>query len=105
MQLIINNFKPWKILRAHCKSLADIHDTLKKNKYDVVIVDLAYNECALALAYNLGVPVVGFWAMSPSSGTVESDLCAFQPNLDFTNFAYPLVPDLVTRTTFGSATL
>ena len=37
-------------------------------KFDVAIVDLMFNECGLALANELGVPAVGYWAFSFSSG-------------------------------------
>ena len=36
--------------------------------YDIAIVDLMFNECGLALAHRLGVPAVGYWAFSFSSG-------------------------------------
>ena len=37
-------------------------------KFDVAIVDLMFNECGLALANELGIPAVGYWAFSFSSG-------------------------------------
>ena len=36
--------------------------------YDIAIVDLMFNECGLALAHRLGIPAVGYWAFSFSSG-------------------------------------
>jgi len=39
--------------------------------YDIAIVDLMFNECGLALAHRLGVPAVGYWAFSFSSGWQE----------------------------------
>ena len=54
-------------MEAHCDRM--LGDTnllykLRREKYDVVLVDLHYNECAMALAHELGVPVVGFWGFS-----------------------------------------
>ncbi|KAK3866765.1 hypothetical protein Pcinc_027723 [Petrolisthes cinctipes] len=34
---------------------------LKEGRYSVAVVDLIANECSLALAYRLGLPVVGYW--------------------------------------------
>ena len=39
---------------------------LVEQKFDVALVDLVVNECGLALAYHLGVPVVGYWAFALS---------------------------------------
>lgn len=39
---------------------------LETEKFDVALVDLVVNECGLALAYHLGVPVVGYWAFALS---------------------------------------
>ena len=46
-------------------------EKLRMQKFDVVLVDLIYNECGLALAHELGVPTVGYWAFSFSSGEAE----------------------------------
>ena len=43
-------------------------EELLDEKFDVAIIDLMYNECGLALAYDLGVPSVGYWAFSFSFG-------------------------------------
>jgi hypothetical protein len=52
-------------MEAHCDRIlgdANLHRKLKKEKYDVVLVDLLYNECSMALAHELVVPVVGYWS-------------------------------------------
>jgi hypothetical protein len=52
-------------MEAHCNQILgddNLHQKLKEEKYDIVLVDLIYNECSLALAHELGVPVVGYWA-------------------------------------------
>jgi hypothetical protein len=51
-------------MEAHCdRILGDpiLFDKLKEEKFDVILVDLIFNECALALAHELGKPAVGYW--------------------------------------------
>ena len=38
--------------------------SLREEKFDVVVIDLLYNECGLALLNHLGLPAIGFWAQS-----------------------------------------
>lgn len=45
---------------------------LEMEKFDVALVDLVVNECGLALAYHLGVPVVGYWAFALSRNVFDS---------------------------------
>ena len=40
--------------------------------YDLAIVDLMFNECGLALASQLRIPAVGYWAFSFASGVQVS---------------------------------
>ncbi|KAK4317929.1 hypothetical protein Pmani_011037 [Petrolisthes manimaculis] len=54
----------FNIIHAHCQKL--LGDTtllkeLEEGHYSVAVVDLIANECSLALAYRLGLPVVGYW--------------------------------------------
>lgn len=53
----------WKVLEAACDSLlgnGNLVNSLRTSKFDVTIVDLFFNDCGLALAHDLSVPVVGF---------------------------------------------
>ena len=43
-------------------------EELLDQRFDVAVVDLMFNECGLALAHQLGVPSVGYWAFSFASG-------------------------------------
>ena len=43
-------------------------EELLDEKFDVAIIDLMFNECGLALAHDLGVPSVGYWAFSFAFG-------------------------------------
>ena len=43
-------------------------EELLDEKFDVAIIDLMFNECGLALAHELSVPSVGYWAFSFASG-------------------------------------
>ncbi|KAL7640155.1 UNVERIFIED_CONTAM: hypothetical protein RMT77_009569 [Armadillidium vulgare] len=56
---------------AYCKELLSsdglIHQ-LKKQNFKVAVVDLVFNECGLALAHKLGLPIVGFWGFNFASG-------------------------------------
>ena len=49
---------------------AQLLEQLTQEAYDVAIVDLVLNECSLALANRLGVPVVG-WGINPTVGPLE----------------------------------
>ena len=58
---------PWSIIDAYCEQLfgnEKLMAQLRGTKFDVAIVDIVYNECGLALARDLGLPVVGYWAFS-----------------------------------------
>jgi hypothetical protein len=53
-------------MEAHCDQILGdpkLMRKMKEEKYDVVIVDLIFNGCSMAVAHELGVPAVGFWAM------------------------------------------
>ncbi len=58
---------------AHCNTLYNspaMASLLNQTQFDLVIVDLIANECGLALAKTLGVPLVGFWGFSFHGGEV-----------------------------------
>ena len=52
----------------HRSQLKTLFENLNEELFDVIVVDLIYNECSLALARKLSVPVVGYWAFSFTSG-------------------------------------
>lgn len=52
---------------AFCRSLLgreSLREDLRGQKFDIAIVDLIYNECSLAVAHDLGVPIIGYWAFT-----------------------------------------
>ena len=56
-------------------------EELKSEQFDLVIVDLIYNECGLALAANsLDIPAIAYWAFSFSSGEAEYTTMATPPS-------------------------
>ena len=66
---------PWKVVTSYCHFLLS-NETLKKElkdeNFNVAIVDLIYNECALALAnHGLKLPTVSYWAFSFAGGEAE----------------------------------
>ena len=66
---------PWKVVTSYCHFLLS-NETLKKElkeeNFDLAIVDLIYNECALALAnHGLKLPTVSYWAFSFAGGEAE----------------------------------
>ena len=73
------------ILTAYCETLLeeDLVTELEDAHFDLAIIDLMFNECGLALAHKLGLPVVGYWAFSFASGvqefTVQENLPSFVP--------------------------
>ena len=54
---------------------------LEDDQYDLAIVDLMFNECGLALARHLGLPVVGYWAFSFASGVQEFTAMEAMPSI------------------------
>ena len=51
---------------AYCSALlsnTSLHLQLNESQFDVAVVDLLHNQCGLALARHLELPVVGFWAL------------------------------------------
>ncbi len=66
---------PLLLYRAQCDALLGnraLMRRLRATKFDVAVIDLVYNECGLALAHELGLPVVGFWASSPAGLEIET---------------------------------
>ncbi|XP_018011670.1 UDP-glucuronosyltransferase 2B33 [Hyalella azteca] len=59
------------LIDAHCSTLlgdAELISTLNTTGYTVALVDLIANECSLALARLLGLPVVGYWGFPLQGG-------------------------------------
>ncbi|XP_037093340.1 UDP-glucuronosyltransferase 1A8-like [Pollicipes pollicipes] len=57
----------FSMTRAHCQDLLgdrQLFETLRRRRFDVALVDIISNECGLALAAALQLPVVGFWGFS-----------------------------------------
>jgi len=85
-----SGFKPYlfvhkdiKAMNAYCRVIlgnATLMGELQRKPFDVAVVDLAFNECGLALAHHLGAPTVGYWCTS-LMGTYTSLTVATQPLL------------------------
>jgi len=75
---------PWSVVSAFCHTLLSnqtLIEELKSEQFDLVIVDLIYNECGLALAANsLDIPAIAYWAFSFSSGEAEYTTMATPPS-------------------------
>ena len=74
---------PWDVCKAYCEQLLGnnaLRETLSDSNFDLAIVDLIYNECGLALAWDLRLPVIGYWAFSFSSGEAEMTTVATPPS-------------------------
>ncbi|XP_042877104.1 UDP-glucuronosyltransferase 2A3-like [Penaeus japonicus] len=68
-------------ISAFCKSLLEreqLREDLRNEQFDIAIVDVIYNECSLALAHDLGLPSVGYWAFTFSGGEPQYTT-AFSP--------------------------
>ena len=71
MSIVQQPRNPWVVVDAYCEQLfgnADLMARLTEARFDVAVVDLIYNECGLALARNLDLPAVGYWAFSFAGG-------------------------------------
>ena len=62
------------LITKFCELMLDpeLVGELQEQRFDLAIVDLMFNECGLALAHHLGLPVVGYWAFSFASGVQAS---------------------------------
>jgi len=61
------------VTHVHCKMILEdrtLFNQLKKLQFDLAIVDLIANECSLALARALGLPVATFWGFGFQGGEV-----------------------------------
>ncbi|MPC55833.1 hypothetical protein E2C01_049778 [Portunus trituberculatus] len=68
----------FSLIDAHCLSLLGdpaLAQHLASLNFTVALVDLIANECSLALAHRLGLPVVGFWGFSFQGGEVCVCVC------------------------------
>ncbi|KAF2350890.1 UDP-glucuronosyl/UDP-glucosyltransferase [Trinorchestia longiramus] len=71
----------YSVMSAYCHQLlSDLHlrAVLFNSSFQLALVDLIYNECGLALAHHLGLPVVGYWAFSFAGGEPQYTT-AFNP--------------------------
>ncbi|XP_045102512.1 UDP-glucuronosyltransferase 2A3-like isoform X2 [Portunus trituberculatus] len=66
---------------TYCRTLLEdvpLRRHLQQQKFHVALVDLIYNECSLALAHDLGIPAVGYWAFTFAGGEPQYTT-AFSP--------------------------
>ncbi|XP_068228919.1 UDP-glucuronosyltransferase 1A8-like isoform X1 [Palaemon carinicauda] len=59
------------LMDAHCETLlgdVELARVLRSSNFTLALVDIIANECSLALAYHLQLPVVGFWGFSFQGG-------------------------------------
>ncbi|CAB4066253.1 UGT [Lepeophtheirus salmonis] len=84
------------VTRAHCHTLFTVHSAkmkkvLDSGNFELAIVDIIANECGLAMAKSLGIPVVGFWMFSFQGGeTLRSPV--FNPPSIVPSFLSSLPP-------------
>ncbi|XP_042212020.1 UDP-glucuronosyltransferase 1A9-like [Homarus americanus] len=61
----------FRLIDAHCLTLlgdVQLIRRLRRANFSLALVDIIGNECSLALAHSLGLPVVGFWGFSFQGG-------------------------------------
>ncbi|CAB4068802.1 UGT [Lepeophtheirus salmonis] len=70
---------PWKVVEEHCAKMlnSELIEIVKKENFDLMVVDLIYNECSLALAYHLNIPTAGYWAFSFSGGEFDGYIAKY----------------------------
>lgn len=66
---------------------------LRRDKYDLAIIDILYNECGLALLNHLKVPSIGYWAFPFASGEADYTT-AFLPASNVPAFMSKLTHDM-----------
>ena len=78
---------PWKVVTSYCHFLLSnktLTKELKDENFNLAIVDLIYNECALALAnHGLKLPTVSYWAFSFAGGEAEFTVSPKRTNLHY----------------------
>ncbi|XP_050705063.1 UDP-glucuronosyltransferase 1A8-like [Eriocheir sinensis] len=65
----------FSVVGAHCLTLlgdAALFTHLYQANFTVALVDVIANECSLALAHRLGLPVVAFWGFSFQGGEAKA---------------------------------
>ena len=61
------------VTEVHCRMILQdktLLTELAREKYDLAIVDLIANECSVALARALGLPVASYWGFGYQGGEV-----------------------------------
>ena len=64
------------VTHVHCQMILQdktLFNQLNSSKFDLAIVDLIANECSLALARALGLPVATFWGFGFQGGEVREE--------------------------------
>lgn len=62
------------LVDAHCSTLlgdSALLAALNASQFTVAVVDLIANECSLAVAHRLNIPVVGYWGFPFQGGEVS----------------------------------
>lgn len=62
------------LLGSQCETLLankPLFNLLKREEFDIAIIDLIFNECGLALLHQLKIPSIGYWALPFSSGEAD----------------------------------
>lgn len=75
--------EPWQLIGGYCHQLCQntqLIQELREANFDLVIMDLVYNECGLALISHLKLPYVGYWAFSFVNGEAELSTVATPPS-------------------------
>eukprot|EP00095_Tigriopus_kingsejongensis_P007274 maker-scaffold144_size312663-snap-gene-2.33 protein:Tk07274 transcript:maker-scaffold144_size312663-snap-gene-2.33-mRNA-1 annotation:"udp-glucuronosyltransferase 2b31-like isoform 1" len=75
--------KPWKMVAGFCHQLFQnqaLITELREAQFDLVLMDLVYNECGLSLIAHLKLPYVGYWAFSFVNGEAEMTTVATPPS-------------------------
>jgi len=114
-----NNFIwSWKMILAGAYGLSleyctkilspDLISLLRKSEFDVMVIDLMFNECGLALAQQLGLPTVAYWStfapgmqefttLPAQPSFVPMFMSGFSDRMNFFERTYNLLNKMLTR--------
>ena len=86
---------------VHCYTLhhhPELRSLLQNQTFDLVIIDLIGNECSIALAKSLQIPIIGFWGFPFHGGEAAYTSIPHPPSLYPTFFSgYKMKMDFVER--------
>jgi len=83
VKAVVQSREAFPLLREQCELLLGnepLRKSLRRQHFDLAIIDILYNECGLGLLHSLQIPAVGYWAFPFASGEADYTTAFLPPS-------------------------